>query len=253
MIRIGCMSRHPDDALFFQSEAVRQWALQHNRWLIEEYSFPADANSADVLLLQTRDLNKHYAGTSLSARVWILISSKKADAYRAWQLGAAFFLLRPFSLTDLQRALERAEQCLYWNRRVLPPPAHIPLELQLTKGRRLAVHPNDILFLEAQGEVTRVHLAIPGQEKVVATRNLGYWERQLEGPGFLRIHKKFLVNIARISDLNAETVRIGDCTLPLAKRRRKTVEKCVFLHKSQTRETDERSKVADALPVVNKF
>lgn len=232
MIKIGCAGTHPEDVLFFSSDAVRQWMARNARWDFYVFQDPLEEPSVDVLLLPADMMNKHNADPRLDDRPWIMLSSNKADAWRAWQLGAVFFLLRPLSLTDFERALARAEQCHYWRRGQLPPNDNgQPLELMLTKGRRLAVQNRDILFLEAQGEVTRVHLTLPGQEKVVATRNLGYWEGQLDERQFLRVHKKFLVNMEHVSSLNADEIQVQEFQLPVAKRRRRDVEKHLHSYK----------------------
>lgn len=234
MIRFGCVSIHPEDVSFFASDTIRHWLIRHPDWALEMLPEPFETSSADVLLLTTEMVNKHAPAFRLKDRTWVLLSAKKADAYRAWQLGAAGFLLRPLTLQDLERTFEQASQFFY-GRRVGTPAAVPVLDLQMTKGRKFSVLPKDILFLEAQGEVTEVHLDLPGQEKVVATRNLGYWERQLGSDEFIRTHKKFLVNILHVSTLHPDEVLVREHRVPVAKRRRKTVEKRFQMQKNDQR------------------
>lgn len=230
MINIGCASVHPEDISFLSSDPVRELLADMNL-VIEPVTIPLENTSVDVLFADADNLNKQLAAIDLDARPWVLISSKKADALTAWQLGASYFLLRPFSLEELRRALGRACQSYYWKKQgaaVLS--RNRKLELQLTKGRKISVPPNDILFFEAQGEVTCVYLRDANQEKIVAMRNLGFWEHLLEAGIFIRVHKKFLVNIAQISALHPDEVQVQHFSLPVAKRRRKEVEKAFFSH-----------------------
>ncbi|TNE60379.1 MAG: LytTR family transcriptional regulator [Bacteroidetes bacterium] len=228
MINIGCVSTHPDDASFFSSETTRRWLGRNPHWKIHKISDLSDAASVDVLLLDVHDLNKYSPAPELGKRTWILMSSQKADAYQAWQQQAAFFLLRPLTIATLDRALNRATLLHYSITGIMPPKDQRMLDLQITKGRRLPVSCQDILYLEAQGELTLVYLDLPDQRKITATRNLGFWEDQLEGCDFVRAHKKFLVNIARISDLSSDEIRVGEYLVPVAKRRRREVEQLIL-------------------------
>lgn len=184
-----------------------------------------DAASVDALILPADTLTKAPIRQLLSNKPWIMVSPRKSDAFQAWQLGAVYFLLRPYSIPDLMRALERAEQMHYWNRGQVPPQIHNrTIDLQLTKGRRLSVPLRNILFLEAQGEITQVFLDLPGQEKIAAIRNLGHWEQALGDVHFVRIHKKYLVNMSHVSALVGSALKVLDFQLPVAKRRQKEVE-----------------------------
>lgn len=230
MIKAGCAGAHPEDISFLLSGEVAELLCSRNI-IIDPVSVPPDETSVDVLFVDANKVNKLTAANALRSRPWVMLSSDKTDAWRAWELGAVYFLLRPIRLPDLAEALERMQQSYYWKKQ-LPPPMlrERILEVQITKGRRIAIDTRDILFLEAQGELTYFFLARPGQEKIVATRNLGYWEQQLEAAKFLRIHKKFLVNIARVNAVEQENVRVGQYFLPVAKRRKKEVENAVFSH-----------------------
>ncbi len=228
MIIIGFASADPEDVSFIASDAFRERILRNKNWEIKMISFPMEASSVDVLLLPANKVNKLVSMAGHTAWPWVLISSRKSDALRAWELGAAYFLLRPFTLDDFHKALERAVQCFYWKNQISPASFYQQnLELLLTKGRKLSVQEKDILFLEARGEVTCVHLNLPGQDKIIATRNLGYWERQLPGATFFRVHKKFLVNLEYITSLLPEEIQLQQHILPVAKRRRKAVERMI--------------------------
>ena len=230
MIRVGYASDHQEDVLFLQSAEVLE-LLRAKNFLIEPVTQPIEASSVDVLFADANKMNKLTSATGPVAETLVLLSSKKTDALRAWNCGAAYFLLRPYSLADLKKALERAEQDYYWKKKLTPPQAQQPtLELLLVKGRKVVIPAGDILFFEAQGEMTRVVLVRGGQEKIMVTRNLGYWERLLDAEKFIRVHKKYVVNIGHLTGLFPDEVHLGQFTLPLAKRRRKVVEKSFFSH-----------------------
>ncbi len=228
MIKTGCANAHPEDLSFLLSgEATR--LFRSKNMVIDSVSVPLKESSVDVLFVDITDVNKLLPLTDLHSLIWVLMSSDMRDAWQAWQLGAVGFLLRPFTLSQLASTLERVEQ-IYSGRQQLSALQLQPrtVELQMTKGRRLSVQSQDILFLEARGEITCVHLCLPGQEKLIATKNLGFWEDRLDDAEFVRTHKKYLVNIAHVTALDADAIRVQDHILPIAKRRRKEVEKNVL-------------------------
>lgn len=252
MIKAGCVGAHPEDLSFLLSGEVAELLCSRNI-IIDPVSVPPDETSVDVLFVDANKVNKLTAANALRSRPWVMLSSDKTDAWRAWELGAAYFLLRPIRISDLAEALERIQQSYYWKKQ-LPPPRFRErmLEVQMTKGRRIAIDTRDILFLEAQGELTYIFLDRAGQEKIVATRNLGYWEHQLEAAKFLRIHKKFLVNIGQVQAVEQEAVRVGQHLLPVAKRRKKEVENAVFLHRMLQPSPENPPVPMSATPLVEK-
>ena len=55
---------------------------------------------------------------------------------------------------------------------------------------------HDILYLEADGNYTSLHLT--NNTKVVSTKNLGYFEKLLAHEPFLRIHNSKIVNLTKV-------------------------------------------------------
>ena len=55
---------------------------------------------------------------------------------------------------------------------------------------------NDILMLEGDGNYTFFHLS--NGKRILVSRTLKQYEDALEGTGFLRVHKSFLVNLKHI-------------------------------------------------------
>ena len=59
-------------------------------------------------------------------------------------------------------------------------------------GFRL-VNVADLIYLQADDNYTLLYLT--GDQKIVATRTLGEFEKILEGPEFFRIHKSTIINL----------------------------------------------------------
>ncbi|HPI53395.1 MAG TPA: LytTR family DNA-binding domain-containing protein [Chitinophagaceae bacterium] len=52
---------------------------------------------------------------------------------------------------------------------------------------------NDIMFIEAEGRYSKFYLT--NNSKVVASKNMGEFEAELEHKGFARIHHSYMVNL----------------------------------------------------------
>ena len=115
MIKAGCASAHPEDLKFLLSGEVVD-LFKSKDFLIASFSVPPDDLSVDVLFVDANKVNKLTSVTDLRSWTWVMLSSNKADAWRAWQLGAVYFLLRPFTLPDLAQAIERIQQNYYWKK-----------------------------------------------------------------------------------------------------------------------------------------
>ncbi|WP_299117417.1 LytTR family DNA-binding domain-containing protein [uncultured Winogradskyella sp.] len=59
-------------------------------------------------------------------------------------------------------------------------------------------HLDDILFCEAQGRYTTIHLR---DKQIVTSKNLGEYEEKLKKKGFFRVHNSYLVNLSKLRHL----------------------------------------------------
>lgn len=161
---------------------------------------------------------------------WIWYSSDPSDALRAWKMDADYFLLHKPEIAEWEHALDRIAQRL--QKSDLPAsgrePAAGSLDLTLIKGRRIRIAAEDILYLEAHAEITNLYTRMPHHEKVVATRNLGYWESRLSADIFLRVHKKYIVNLSHVIGFENDALRLPGYTVLVAKRRIKDTQNALL-------------------------
>ncbi|KXH82978.1 LytR/AlgR family response regulator transcription factor [Chryseobacterium kwangjuense] len=55
---------------------------------------------------------------------------------------------------------------------------------------------SEIMYLEASNSYTTFYLE--GKKQLVATKNIGFYEEELQADPFLRIHQSYMVNINKI-------------------------------------------------------
>jgi len=73
---------------------------------------------------------------------------------------------------------------------------------------------DDLLYIESLGDYIEIHL-LDGTE-VTSKEKISHMERSLPD-GFLRIHRSFIVNRARISSFSREHVMMGEKELPISR------------------------------------
>jgi two-component system, LytTR family, response regulator len=122
-------------------------------------------------------------------------------AVKAFDIGAADYLLKPVDATRLQRALERVR-----SRLTLPdsaPPTG-QLALPTRRGVRLVRH-TVLLCALFDGTTVWVYLANEtGVERVFVDLTLSELEVRLPAPPFLRTHRRALVNLDAVELLEPQ-------------------------------------------------
>ena len=68
--------------------------------------------------------------------------------------------------------------------------------LHVADGERRPVHPDEVFYLEAEGDATTVRLR--SNRLLTDPRSLGELETLFAPHGFLRIHRNHMVNLERI-------------------------------------------------------
>jgi len=147
------------------------------------------------------------AGPSLPAVIFV--TAYDDYAVRAFDADALDYLLKPFDAERLARAVERAHARMasHDSAHILQAVRRLAERSEAPEApRRIPVHvggavrfvePATIDWIEADGKMVRLHR---GKEQLATRQALGDLE-ELTGPGFLRVHRSALVNVAAITEV----------------------------------------------------
>ena len=135
----------------------------------------------------------------------IFITAYDSYAVRAFEVHAVDYLLKPFSARRLDEALERARARIWSKDR--PPvkellatarPNRTPLQRILVRERaEVHVIPvGKIDYIESQDDYVSVRT---GGRSYLKEQPLGELEVQLDGAMFVRIHRRYLLNVSRLA------------------------------------------------------
>lgn len=134
----------------------------------------------------------------------IFVTAYDKYAVKAFKFSALDYLLKPIDEEELKEAVQKVNKTsvqtnaelegLTNNLKTLKKESS-KIALQSNKGIVL-VEIKNIIHCEANGKTTWVY--INGQEKILATKNLGEFESFLSDYNFIRVHHSHLVNMSHI-------------------------------------------------------
>jgi DNA-binding LytR/AlgR family response regulator len=187
----------------------------------------------------------------------IFVTAYGEYALRAFEVAAADYLVKPVGLERLRHALARVASGAATGSR----PAHDPAERPATStgqeslaagpeaetpavaarmervpveksGRTLLIPAADILYVEAQDDYSRVHTA---QGRYLCALSLSTLESRLEPLEFFRVHRSYLVCLARVREVlpmygGMLVLRLADeagTQIPVSRRRATAVKRAL--------------------------
>ncbi len=127
----------------------------------------------------------------------IFVSAYKKYALEALQNGAFDFIPKPVGKDDLRRVVHKLVASGKPNSRMEEASSH--LLLKTNEGHHY-VAVEKILFLEAEGNYT--HLFLTDEKKLFSGVNLGRIYEQLPQSLFVRISRKYIINISYLTFMN---------------------------------------------------
>ncbi len=132
----------------------------------------------------------------------VVYSGDSADAYEAWRMRCAGFLLTPPDPLEVHQVVNRLRY-IHELKKFREESTHSSLMVKTRSGYTL-VKIRDILFIERVNRSSRI-VTEDGQK----TELVGYTMAQLEGMlnkrGFFRCHQSFLVNLSKVSVIHSDS------------------------------------------------
>ena len=78
----------------------------------------------------------------------------------------------------------------------------------------IKLHLSEILYIEGLSEYVQIHTE---SRKIVTKNSMNNMAVKLPEPGFLRIHKSFIVSLAKIEAFTSTTIEIPGKKLPIGR------------------------------------
>ncbi len=148
----------------------------------------------------------------------VFVTAYSEHALRAFEFGAADYLLKPFSAARLAEAVERARRSPRLHAERVAQTLNADAARAQRPTKIVACHGHDFLLLDldrvyalrASGEIVWV---LTRDRQYRATQTLGALQQRLAGTAFLRVHRSLLVNSDKISRISSLSSRRWQLTL----------------------------------------
>ncbi len=143
----------------------------------------------------------------------ILTTAKQGYAVEAFELNVVDYLVKPFSLSRVMLAVERAKELLsHKNAQLKQDTSDNVLFIKDNKSiKKLDV--NEVLYMEAKGDYVRIH--VPGNSYVIHG-SLKTVEEKFPPGRFLRVHRSYIVALNKIDYIEDRVVYIHDIAIPIS-------------------------------------
>lgn len=147
---------------------------------------------------------------SLSKKPFVIFTTAYSEhAVAGFELDAVDYLLKPFSLARFIKACNKAHG-LYNLREREPVADHLYVK---TGYEQVKVLYDDILYLEASGNC--VTFVLPGR-KILSRSTVAETLSLLPASKFIRVHRSYIVAIARIDKVERHQVTVGKEEIPVS-------------------------------------
>ncbi len=146
----------------------------------------------------------------------IITTAYRQYALEGFEHGVADYLLKPFSFQRFCKAVNRSAGFAR-ERQVPEHPVRSDVgqeagfvEIKTDTGEtRLPV--SEILFVESFGNYLKIHCI---NHRYVIRETLAGFYRKLPPERFLRVHRSFIVALARVDHFTGNTLKVGEMTIP---------------------------------------
>lgn len=139
----------------------------------------------------------------------VFVTAYNRYAVRAFEVNAVDYLLKPVTHNRFDEAIDRCltrtkpGQSRNATQELLEDALHVPPQRLLVRerGRIVPIPVQALDWIEAEGDYVRLH---SGKNSYLIERTLTKMETVLASRGFVRIHRRTLVNLRRIRELKSE-------------------------------------------------
>ncbi len=157
----------------------------------------------------------------------VFVTAHSEHAVKAFEVAATDYLVKPVEVDRLRQAIERLKPAEETVARI----ERIPVE---KAGKKLLLQVEDIFYIMAKDDYSYLHT---DGERYLSTISLAQLERKLEPSGFWRVHRRYLVNLAKVKEVVPMyggtlllTLTDGETTqVPVSRRRVPSLKKVLGL------------------------
>jgi len=171
-----------------------------------------NSNKVDILFL---DINMDeltgielLESSKINSQV-ILTTAYQEYALKGYELQITDYLLKPFTFNRFLQAVNKAQDNIA-HRTPDTPPEFIFVK---TENRLEKIMLNEIIYIEGMRDYRRIHTI---NKKVMTLQNFSEFEKVIPASIVCRVHKSYMVALAKIESVERGRIKIGDQLIPIS-------------------------------------
>lgn len=154
----------------------------------------------------------------------IFITGKTKYAFKAFNYDATDYLHKPITKERFNAAVEKALKQHKLKLGVYENDGdYFTIKSDHKKHQ---VFFKDIKWIEAHGDYVKI---VTEENKFLVLSTMKSFEAELPGDKFLRTHKSYLVNLAKIDRFSSTKIEVGDFEIPLSRNKKKDLTEALKL------------------------
>jgi len=136
----------------------------------------------------------------------VFVTAYTQYAVKAFELSALDYLVKPVETKRLEQALEKVRQRMKAQQVAAATIAHnepttVNRLMVDRAGKKQFLATSDVLFAMAKDDYTYLFTA---EERYISSTSLARIEAQLDGQGFFRAHRRYLINLHKVDTLESQ-------------------------------------------------
>lgn len=137
----------------------------------------------------------------------IITTAHNEYALKGYDLNVTDYLLKPFTFERFVQAVSRVQQ------RRQPAPPEKQFIFVKTEYRLEKILLSELLYIEGMRDYRRIHTTT---KRIMTLQTFGELEQELPAALVCRVHKSYLVAIAKIDAVERDRIRIGEVLIPIS-------------------------------------
>jgi DNA-binding LytR/AlgR family response regulator len=140
----------------------------------------------------------------------VIIFTTAHDQYAldGYKVDAIDYLLKPIDYPEFLKAVEKAKKWIYANHGLLTVKSDKQFLFIKSEHKVTRIELNSIVFVEGMSEYVRIHRE--NARPIMSLLSLKSLEDQLPKEKFMRVHKSYIVNLQKISEVDNNTIVCGN-------------------------------------------
>ncbi len=165
------------------------------------YSFEAVQSNYDLLFLDYKlpDINgidlAHRIRKTNKKLVIVFVTAYSEHVFESFEVGAFRYILKPIDVDDIRKALF-SFMTEHENNTLLCIP---------TKDKKIYIDLHDIMYIESQAKNSVVRTT---EAEYQSVHSLLAFEQEISSPFFIRTHKRWMINMQHIAEIEKNVIKM---------------------------------------------